>query len=141
MKVLLIIALTLPIYSKGQETINIDSVVIKFLRTQPNISKPFLTITRNGKKGTVSRNYFYHPNEAVTKDSVKIITYLFGSADSHAPVYLLITVLQPDKEEYKIVESKTIEQGISELFKFIQPLKLSESQKAVLINQLSYTYY
>lgn len=141
MKFILVLIAIIPLFSFGQEPSNVDSFVIKFLRNQPNTPVPFLKVTRNGRKGTISRNYFWKANEPIIKDSLMITTYLFGSAASHEPTYILIKLLLHKKEEYKIINNETVEGGIQELLQLIKPYHLSNSQKAQLINQLSFAYY
>jgi hypothetical protein len=142
MKLVLFAILFTPLLNYAQAKSKIDSVVINFLKSQPNTPTPVLKITGNGKKGTISRNYFWNKNQPITKDSVTITTYLFGSGASHSTVtHLLLDIMIPKKEKYRIIESKTVEEGIKELMQLIQPFNLSDSQKAILINQLTVAYY
>lgn len=142
MKRVLFALIFLPLLAQSQKRSKIDSVVIQFLKSQPNTSTPILTISGNKKKGIISRNYFWDENNrSVFKDSIKIITYLFGSGVSHTRAYLLIDIIIKKQDNYHIVECPKVEDGIKELLNLIQAYNLSDSQKAVLLHQLTVAYY
>lgn len=130
----------MPVCSCAQTSINIDSIVIKFLQTKSSTSAPILTKKREGKKEVISRNYFFESNKPITKDNVRINTYVFGSSDSHAPIFFMITAEQQGLEMVKIFESKTIGEAINDALKFVEPFQLTESQKAVIVNHLACTF-
>lgn len=121
---------------------NADSIVIKYLRTKPDIPAPFLRVEKKGAhKGLRSQNFFNEPNTPIKVDSILISTYLFGSASSHDRKYFLIRITRSNSSIYKIIDDDNIEQAINNFLAFIQLYKVPNSQKAQLINQLTYAYY
>jgi hypothetical protein len=141
MKLLIGILLFSPLLSTAQAKSKIDSIVIEFLSKQPNTPKPILKITGNERKGTITRNYFWQANDPIIKDSVRIDTYLFGSGGSHCSTYLLTAITSHKNTEYHVIERKTIEEAIKDLIEVVEPFRLFDSQKALLINQLTIAYY
>jgi hypothetical protein len=119
----------------------IDSVIMEYLNRKPNIPKPFYKIKKEGKTDVTYTNFYVHPNTPIIIDSFKIITYRFGASQSHSPVYFLIRIIHSKYCDYKIIDNETVEEGISNLLQYIQSYKLSNSQKAQLLNQLTFSYY
>ena len=120
---------------------NTDSIVIQYLRSLPNIPAPFMNVIQKGKEKIRSSNYFVEPNLPISKDTIKIATFLFGSTASHSSKYFLIQVFISNKFFYKIIDNPILEEAIKSFFSFIKPYNLPDTDKAVLLNQLSYTYY
>jgi|GEM_PF-3135744 len=141
LKLILILLAATPLISFAQKKENIDSLVIQFLRQQPNTPSPFIEITKKGKRGTVSRNYFYNAGDTITKDGLLITEYVFGSAESHATKYFLLCVDAPHQNAHHIIDDQTVEQAIKHLLQLTEGFKLSDAQKAYLINQLTLAYY
>ena len=140
MKLFLIIVLILVGNCIRAQT-NTDSIVIQYLRSQPNTPAPFLKVIKKGRVKIREANYFIEPNHPIRKDILKISTFLFGSSASHSSKYFLIQVSISNKISYKIIDNSILEEAIKTFFSFIKPYNLPNTDKAILVNQLSYTYY
>lgn len=140
MKIFLIIVLIF-VSSHIRAQNNTDSIVVQYLRSQPNTPAPFLKVITKGKERIRTTNYFIEPNHPIKKDTLKISTFLFGSSASHSSKYFLIQVSISNKSLYKIIDTSVLEEAIKTFFSFIKPYNLPDTDKAVLVNQLSYTYY
>lgn len=120
---------------------NDDTIVIRYLRTKPDVPPPFLKVVRHGNKVIRNQNYFIDRNDPIDQDTVKIHTLMFGSGASHARKFFLIKILLPHSRSSKIIDSSSLEEAISILFDTIAPYHLITSNKAQLVNQLTFTYY
>jgi hypothetical protein len=125
---------------KAQE--NTDSIVLRYLRSKPDIPTPFLKVEKKGpRKGLISQNYFTDANTPIKIDSVLISTFLFGSSSTHSRKYFLLRMKSSHVNTYKIIDDDTFEAGLNDLLEYVRPYRLPDPQKAFLVNQLSYTYY
>ena len=135
----ILLGIAMPVLVHSQD--NADSAVLRYLRTKPDIPAPFLKVVRKGNKGVRSQNYFNEPNEPIKNDSITFTTYLFGSSASHNRKYFLIEIKTTSAKMFKIIDDDNLEDGIKSLFAFLAKYHLSDSKKAVFVNQLTYTYY
>lgn len=124
-------------YSQSQ----VDSLVIDYLNKKTSNIKAFYKVEKHGKKGTILTNFYAHSNPSLYFNRNEIVTYRFGLSASHSDIYFLVAIKQSDKQVYKIIDNIKIEDAINELLKYLQPYNLSNSQKAQLINQLSFCHY
>jgi hypothetical protein len=121
---------------------NTDTIVMKYLRSKPDIPTPFLKVEKTGsRKGVISRNYFTEPNAPIKIDTILISTFLFGSSSTHSRKYFLLRIKTPHINTYKIIDDDRLETGLKVLFEYVRPYRLPDSQQAFLVNQFSYTYY
>jgi hypothetical protein len=121
---------------------NADTIVLRYLRSKPDIPAPFLKVEKRGpKKGVISRNYFVEGNTPIKIDTFLISTFLFGPSSTHSRKYFLMQVKSSHFSTNKIIDDDTIEAALNDLFEFIRPYQLPDPQRALLVNQLSYTYY
>jgi len=118
-----------------------DSIVMRYLRSKPDIPAPFLKVEKKGGNAIRSQNFFNEPNTPINNDTINIVTFLFGSSASHSRKFFLIQIKAPHESTYKIIDDDHLGTAVNDLLKYLAPYKLSESKRAVLVNQLTYTYY
>lgn len=141
MKSIFFIVFLIPVLGNGQSKSDVDSVLINFLRSKPNIPTPVLKIEKVGKTETINRNYYWQAKDEIRKDSIRLTGYVFGTSASHGETYFMLKVFQNKKVFYQIIEERNIKQAIDTLLRNISEYKLTNSQQAILINQLTTAYF
>jgi hypothetical protein len=119
---------------------NIDTVIIRYLRTLKGIPSPELSITTQNGRAVRSANYFLSPLEVIKSFDIEFRTFLFGSNSSHEKKYFLIQVLRKKIAVNKIIDSSTFKDGQSEVLLFLKNYNISDEKKSLIIKQLIVAY-
>lgn len=124
----------------GNGQITTDSVVMRYLRSVPDIPTPTLKISKKKNKTLREANFFIEEMDSVFYENTMLNTFIFGSSASHTRRYFLIQALSGNKLDYFIIDSPKLESGINELFRVVQQWNLSDTKKAILVRELIYIY-
>lgn len=119
---------------------NIDTVIIRYLRTLKGIPSPELSITIQNGRAVRSANYFLSPLEVIKLFDIEFRTFLFGSNSSHEKKCFLIQVLRKKIVVNKIIDSSTFKDGQSQVLLFLKNYNISDEKKSLIVKQLAFAY-
>lgn len=119
---------------------NIDTVIIRYLRTLKGMPSPELSITTQNGRAVRSANYFLSPLEVIKSFDIEFRTFLFGFNSSHEKKYFLIQVLRKKLAVNKIIDSSTFKDGQSQVLLFLKNYNISDEKQSLIIKQLAIAY-
>jgi hypothetical protein len=129
---------TLTVSTSGQ--VNIDSVILRYLRTVKGISNPEVSTTVKNGITIHAANYFVFPLENIKSLDKEFRTFLFGSTSSHERKYFLIQVISEKMVTNKIIDCSSFEDGKTEILLFLKKFNVSNKSENLIIRQLRFAY-
>ena len=118
----------------------LDTVVMDYLRSIKHTPSPVLEVSKKRNKTIRNANFYVEKTNSFQHERILLNTFLFGSTTSHSRKYFILQIKSADNTIHQIIDDLTLEKAINNLFFYIQKYQLSESEKSLLVRELTYAY-
>jgi len=108
------------IYS--QNSIAVDTLIIKFFKDNKILDKPIYEVTKKNGKIYQTSNFTFKKEEVKINDSIRLVLNVFSANQSHSKDYLLVALMRDGRllEDYFFLGNNSIEKDLLLLSSKIQ---------------------